>query len=446
MEQSNKFELKKITISISYISQILQYGSILFVIPLILKKLPADEIGIWYLFASVSTLISLLDFGFGPSIQRNVSYVYSGTDQLKKEGYVKSLSNDIDPFLLKSLIYTSKKIYKAVAFLVFLTAISAGTLYLKYSLNERFTIEILITWLLFVFSHSLLLYYGYLLSFIKGRGEINKCNYIIVFSKLLYILVLFFLVTIGYTLISLIIANFCQTLLIILLGNRVVYNKETNEILDSSDKYENLFPVLWENAKNNGIVSFGVFLLSQAGVFISGMFLKLEDVAALGLLLNAYGVIMVMSRVYVNTAMPAISSLWIKDNKKEILKLFVKSQISCYGIFITSVILMVLFGNLVLKNIIHSNVLLPDILVIILYSIFYFFELTHGNCCMLISTTNNIPFVKASIIAGCISIVCTLFFLLQGIGMPSFPLGLLCGSIPYNVWRWPYYVYKLFKN
>jgi O-antigen/teichoic acid export membrane protein len=441
----NQFELKKKTISISYISQLLQYCSILFVVPLILNKLPADEIGIWYLFTSVSSLISLLDFGFGPSIQRNVSYVYSGATQLKKEGYVKSINENIDPYLLKSLFYTSRKIYQTVSLLVFIVALSAGTLYLKYSLNDRFTIEIVVTWLLFILSHSLLLYYGYLLSFIKGRGSINEYNYIVVFSKIVYIIILFIFVILGYSLISLILANLCQTLVVVVIGNKVAYNTETSKLLSQTDKFENLFSILWENAKNNGIVSFGVFLLSQAGVFMSGMFLKLDEVASLGLLLNVYSMIMVMSRVYVNTSMPAISSLWIKDQKDKVLKIFLKSQLYCYLIFFTSVISLLLLGNFVLKNIIQSNVFLPSINIILLYALFYFFELTHGNCCILISTTNNIPFVKASIIAGIVSVICTISFLLMGLGMLSFPLGVICGNLPYNVWRWPYYVYKLFR-
>ena len=74
-------------------------------------------------------------------------------------------------------------------------------------------------------------------------------------------------------------------------------------------------------------------------------------------------------------------------------------------------------------------------------------EITHGNCVTLISTENKVPFYKASIVSGVISIIVTLILLVNNVGIYSFPIGLICGSLPYNSWKWPLVVYKmLWKN
>lgn len=40
-------------------------------------------------FLAIASLIALLDFGFLPTIQRNVSYVFSGVEELLEQGISK---------------------------------------------------------------------------------------------------------------------------------------------------------------------------------------------------------------------------------------------------------------------------------------------------------------------------------------------------------------------
>ena len=446
-ENNSQFTLNSHTILISYFTQFLQYGVAILVLPIVLHRLTAVDMGIWYLFLSIFSMVSLLDFGFGPSIQRSAAYVFSGATELLEEGFKITKSKTISYSLLKSLLYTSKNIYKKISIGILLLALILGTVYLYFSLKDKFTTKLVCTWILYIFSISFNFYYGYILSFIKGRGLINKYNIIILASKSAYIVSLYVFVLLDWGLLSLVLANFINTFLIVFLGKKIVYDKNTKKQIDYiGDNYEDIFPIIWKNAKNSGIVGIGVFLFSQAGVFLSGLFLSLDVVAQLGLTLQIFSVIVVMSRVYLYTSVPKISSMWITGEKEKISMLFLRSQLIGYSIFFISVAIMLLFGNWLLKTAIHSNVLLPSMLVTSLYALFNFMELTHGNCCTIISTTNNIPFTKASLIAGVISVISTLIFIKFNLGMVSFPLGLICGSLPYNSWKWPLETYKIFKT
>ena len=51
-------------------------GVLLF--PIILKMLPAETVGVWTIFATITQLTFIFDFGFNTSFARNVSYVFSG--------------------------------------------------------------------------------------------------------------------------------------------------------------------------------------------------------------------------------------------------------------------------------------------------------------------------------------------------------------------------------
>lgn len=442
--QNISFDVNKKTIVISFLTQFFQYGLALLVLPVVLSQLEAKDVGIWYIFLSISSLAHLLDFGFGPSIQRSVAYVASGVQTLQKDGVASSQSNEINGKLMASLLQTSKLIYKRIAFSIFFLLISIGTLYLKISLKDNFDTSIVVTWFFFAASVTFNFYFSYVLSFLKGMGFIEQYNKNIIISKSAYILVLYLMIIMGMNLVSLVAATFINSLLMIVLGNGYLnMHVENYKVYNNAKNYDNLFSVLWVNAKNSGIVSIGVFLLSQAGVFLSGLFLNIEEVAQLGLILQLYGILVVMSRVYFTTNIPRISSLWITGNYGQIRNLFSKCQIIGYVIFFAGLSVIFFAGDYILKNIIHSNVMLPSSIVILAYGLFYLLELTHGNCCSLIATSNNIPFTRASVVSGIISVVMIIVLCKLELGILSFPLALCCGSLPYNSWRWPLYVYKI---
>ena len=48
--------------------------SLVTLLPLTLALLPAEEVAAWFLFFSVQTLVSLVDFGFAPTFVRAVAY------------------------------------------------------------------------------------------------------------------------------------------------------------------------------------------------------------------------------------------------------------------------------------------------------------------------------------------------------------------------------------
>ena len=71
----------------SYIAKFLGTASGLLVLPFILNRLTAEEMGLNYLMLTIGSMVSLLDFGFSPQFGRNITYVFSGAKELAKEGF-----------------------------------------------------------------------------------------------------------------------------------------------------------------------------------------------------------------------------------------------------------------------------------------------------------------------------------------------------------------------
>lgn len=439
-----KFEVTNKTVVIGFLTQLFQYGANVIILPYILATIESKTLGIWYVFLSVSNLAMLLDFGFSSALGRNVSYVFSGASNISKEGVVKiGLDSKINYELLNSIIYTTKITYRRIAILILLLLISFGSFYIYHVTNN---FSFLPTWIIFSISISVNYYYNYVVIFLRGKGLVNECNNLIIVTRSLYVILLFVLLLFGLELWALICATILSTIASRCYGYFLFWDKELiSNLKKCSNIPSNLFSTIWYNAKRIGISSFTTYGYSQANVLIGGLFLTLENVASLGLTIQVFTILVTLSRVYLNTLYPKICYLWVKNDINAIRLYFLKSQIMAYVIYFFGLFIILFWGDLVLKML-HSKTELPVIGVLSLFGFFYFMEITHGNCAILIGSKNTVPFYKADIIACFTTIIAQFFFLNHDFGLYSFPLAMCCSSLPYNSWKWVYEAYLLLNK
>lgn len=436
------------TVATSYITQFFQYASSIIILPIILRYLDKSTLGLWYIFLSVTSLSFLFDFGFSASLSRNISFVFKGAKEIIREGS-PSLSEDgrINYKLLRSLLFTSKRTYGIISILLFFLLISIGTFYVDYATRDTFIQNKTLIWIFFSFSTAFNYYYNYVNVFARGRGKINLLNQTIIISKVVYIITVYALIKFNLGLWSLVVGNFLSAFAARLVCLQGFYDKELKDNLKGvieSDP-ENLFPIMWHNAKRFGLASFTTFAFSQANIFLAGIFLSIGDVAELGLALQLMGIIVTCARVPFNTFYPQICSLWVTSSINRIKSIFLKCQGIGYVIWGAGFLVLILFGDTVLTWI-HSKTFLPASGVLCVYSFFYLMELTHGNCSMLISSRNSVPFLNAAIYACVSSLLLMLLFLHLGWGLYSFPVAMCLANLPYNSWKWVAVAYKLLKS
>ncbi|GIA51301.1 hypothetical protein VCSRO180_3001 [Vibrio cholerae] len=112
-----------------YLAQFLNIGSGIIIIPVAIKYLSVEDMGLWYLFIAIVGLAQLLEFGLQPTISRLTSYIYSGAKELKAEG-IPSQGGSFDHQLLFDLIHAAKIMYRYVSDGAALTLLIIGTAYL----------------------------------------------------------------------------------------------------------------------------------------------------------------------------------------------------------------------------------------------------------------------------------------------------------------------------
>src|SRR5579872_6162324 len=67
----------------------LRLASGLILLPLVLRKFTTSDLGMYYVLLSLSALVPLVDFGFGPTIGRFVSYATAGAETIQTHGLSK---------------------------------------------------------------------------------------------------------------------------------------------------------------------------------------------------------------------------------------------------------------------------------------------------------------------------------------------------------------------
>ena len=435
----------------SYFSKFFNLASGLLILPLMLTMLSEDEVGMNYLMLTIGSLVTLLDFGFAPQFGRNISYLYSGAQELKKEGVVIPKSKfKINYKLLATMICTAKYVYKILGLIVSFILLSFGTLYI-YKATDGFlkVNHSLLIWIIFSFSTFLNIYYSYYISLLSGKGMIMESNKAMLYSKLCYVFLSILLLFLGFGLLGVTIAGLISPLIHRYFSYNFFFTKDFNDIINQYKIHrkdiKELFIIIWFNSKKLGLVTLGAFAISKFSLFIAGLFLSLPLIASYGLMMQIVGVISGLSTTLFITYQPKFSFYRIKGNSKSLISLLSFCMFMFYLIFIAGGLTFLFVGPSFLE-LINSNVTLPSLTIVFIYLVVSLLEGNHSLFATLILTKNEIPFVKPALISG-FFIAIGSYICLKYTNMGLLGLILVQGGcqLVYNNWRWPLYICREFN-
>lgn len=433
-----------------YVAKFFMVASGVLVLPIVLRLLTPEEIGMNYIMLSVGTLVALVDFGFSPQFARNVTYIYSGAKEIKKRGMSQvspGIDIVVDYRLLTTLIETARWLYRIMGGTVLLLMLTGGSMYIYHITNGFSNIEnSALTWLVYSLSVFFQIYYSYFTALLVGAGKIMESNKIVVYTNILKLFLTYILLMWGIGLLGLVIANLLSAIFTRYLSYKYYFTESLNLDISSNNisrkERIELFKIIWYNSKRMGTCALSGYLTQGATVMLAGVYLSLNDVATFGLMSQMLFLVQGISSIMFVIYQPRLASLQISNNRKQLLS--EAAFIMCvYNIlYIIGLILLLLFGDTALF-VLGSQTSLPSSSVLLLAAVIWLLDGNCWNMCQLIATKNEFPFLK-SILFTAIAIV-----LLCYINIAWLQLGilgiLLSRGIPqiiYNDWFWPLYAIK----
>ena len=425
----------------SYLGTFFRLGVNILILPLVLHFLTDDELGLWYVFSSISALAALLDFGFAPALSRNISYVWCGAKELKKNNVAIVSDNKTDFVYLKTVLQTCRYIYLAIATAALLLLLSVGTLYI-YKIGGEAAI---ISWVIYCAAVFINMLYSYFTSFLRGIGAIAENNKAAVISRAVQVLLTVPLLLLGYGLLGVSIAYFLSGLAL-RLYSRYAFNKyegigeqiKSVVITDSLRKSWGLFRTIWYNASKDGLVTFANYLSTHANTLISSALISLSMTGSYGIAVQFANVIYALAVVPFTANHPLMQEKAITGDKKENMHLLSTSIFLYTVTFVTLSILFVLCKPLIL-------ILKPgfslDTGMLLCVAFYYFIYYLYCLFASFISTYNTLPYTKAFIISSFVSVgLSFLMVKLFEMGIWALIMAPIIVTVTYNLWKWPTFV------
>lgn len=434
-----------------YFAQFFAIASGIITLPLILRMLSAEEIGMNYLMLTIGSMVSLFDFGFAPQFGRNITYVFSGTQKLKKEGVdVINTGGEINYHLLATMIHTARFVYRRLAIIVLLIMISLGSLYIYKVTNGFANVDnSFIIWIVYSISTFFNIYYSYYTSLLTGKGLIMESRKATVYSRLAYIILTFVFLYSGMGLMGVALANLITPFFNRYISYHFFFTTEVKariNVFDISnhEKIE-LFKIIWYNARKLGLVFLGAFAISKLSMFLAGLYLSLKEIATYGLMMQLVGLIATVSGTLFGIYQPRFSALRVEGNNNLLFKEFAFTMNAYYFLYVLGTCCLLFLGPWAL-TLIGSNAVLPSLWILSIYALIIFLEGNHSNFATFIVTKNNIPFLESSLLSGgCIALGSFLSLKYTSFGIPGLILVQGLTQLVYANWKWPYVVCKEFR-
>ena len=441
------FNISKKDVIWGYFAQFFSIASGIIILPLVLRLLTPEEIGMNYLMITVGALASLFDFGFAPQIARNITYIFSGSQELKSEGITDEITpSSVSYSLLANMIFTVRYLYRRLSVIVLIFMISIGTYYI-YNITEGFSTvkNSLVIWLVYSVSIFFNIYYSYYTSLLTGKGQVTESRKAVVYSKITLIMLTILLLSLGIGLLGVAVANLIASFVNRIISYNFFFTPEINAKINAfkynRQEINKLFKIIWFNSKKVGLINVAGSSLGYLTIFIVGLFMSLKEVASYGLMVQLSNVLSIVSITLFTTYLPKMSYLYLNKEYRNLTEQISVTVLSFYIIFLAGMVFFYFFGNESL-NVIQSKTELPPKWIVLLFLFFMLIEKNQSLFSQILLFENRVPFMGAALITGFISIILVFTTLYLDLGFLGIVLAQGLPTLFYSAWKWPLVVFR----
>lgn len=427
----------------NYIGYGFSLGTNVFLLPIVLKFLTGDELGIWYVFMSVGTLVSMVDFGFSPQFARFIAYSYAGADAILKEGVSSSSFNAAPNLLLMyKVLLASRRLYLGLACFVLFLLLSVGTVYV-YSISEALPIsEIMIAWFCYSIASFVNILYCYYSSFFKGIGDFVSLNQALLLSKLFQIVGTLVGLYWGGGLIAVAIAFLIAGVIFrLFLSFRYKLFTSAHQVYGNIGFDIGILQTVWHNSWKEGIIMLSRYLIIQANTILCSLYLNLSITASYALIVQILTIISSISFIHFTTKLPELNVARVNNQTVRMKCLLSKLWFS-FVITYVSLVLLLYWLGVPLIEFFKPGVMLSNNLLLFV-SLYMFLEANHSLFASYISTSNRLPYMIPYSVSAILGILLSIILLkYTNWGVWGIVFGQFIIQLLYNNWKWPYYVMK----
>ena len=414
---------------------LLRTGGFFLILPLILRKIPSDQIGMWYVFLGIAQFSAIVELGFAPNISRFASYFMGGAEAPRSLGIATPSSLKGQPNLsgLAGLTRMSRRLYPLLALAMGSIMTFGGGLWLYVHFHEAFwNFSIAPAFFLFAMGMTVSMYGYFWISLLFGVDRVRQGQQIFAVGMMLNYLVCAVGLFLGTGLYALALGQIVLALYPRWASRRVIQSDFLKGIASpQSVSWRDLWPMTWRS----GLCSFGAYLSLPAMTLVCAQTTGLADTARYGISLQLALVLHSLSGSWMSAIWPRISSMRVRGEIAAVRSLIRVRLAMSAATYFFGAVTACLLAPAALHLFRSKTDFLPLPLLILLMGVVGIdFLMGLGNAILL--TGNHVPHLQASMVTGVLAILFA-FFLGRWIGLTGIVLAPLCAQCLYNLWNTP---------
>jgi O-antigen/teichoic acid export membrane protein len=410
----------------------------LLLLPLVLRKLSTEELGMYYILLSQVALAPVIDFGFSPTILRFVSYAMGGAETIQAHGVSKGTGSGPNFGLLWQLFFSTRALYRVMALIVLVILGVWGTYIVELRIHETPSPNVTrVAWLITLIATVLNVYSSWAPVFLRGMDDVITSVRITVLASVVRFVLAVGLLLAGAGLMSLPLGDLTGSLIQQAIARRTCLRRLRRQPPPAKvDVWQNL-RIMWPNSWRLGLLSLGGYLTVNANMAICLSVLGLAANARYGLSTQLLGVIGGMASVWTQVKWQVIGQQRARHDYAAIQRTLWPRMWLQYLTFLAMAGGLLLCGQPLLQLFGSGKQLLPlPWLALLAFNAFLETQISIWGT--LISTENRIPFLWPSVAANLLSFALSLTLIhTTSLGLGAFVLAPLLAHSLFNYWYWP---------
>ncbi len=431
-------------------NQFVNFGSALFILPLLLKSFDELEIAFWFLVNVFLQLAKLADSGFGPTLIRAVSYFKAGADKLPKnkedfENTKVEKKGVANLSKLADLLSTSNRIYLILSLFAMLILSTLGVA-VTWNIFElsNFRQDFIWAFVLIIVNSYVVLQTVKWTSFMTGLDFVAKANGFYSILGSIRVFVYIAILLIYPSVLALIAYNLLTNIVILIYLRGYVrkwFSKQSTKLSLHKVFDKEIFKSIWPATWKLGGIYWGNYLITYGTSIIIA---QIDDTALMAGFLFTQRIMFIIRRIAEAPFYANIQKTFKLMAHKDFSEL--KKQASLYiflamGIVISSLTVIGLFGNWGLEILGIDTRMVPPVIYAFMLAMTAL-EIHAGMHATMYTSTNQIPFLIPSLISGAVVIVVG-FVVLPVYGVLGLILVQFLTQLSFNYWYSWYLSLKL---
>lgn len=421
----------------------LRVASGLLLLPLLVRLLSKDDLGMHYVLLSLGALALMVDFGFAGSIWRAVCVALAGGREIRAEGLAPAPdpAAQPNPELLWDVLATTRVLYRGLALLAVVLLGGGGTFIVARHAHATSSPEI--TWLAWglTFAGAVWeVYAGWWSTYLAALNRMLEFSRLNFLAHTLKLALAAGLLAAGLGLLAVPLAGLAATFTLRLLARRSCL-----QVLAAWPQparpadVRGLLARLWPNSWRQGVIGVGSYLGANAAAFISLELFGLAATAQYGLSLQLVSVAQGMAASWTAVKWPEIAQHCARGDHAAMRRVFQPRLWRQLLTFLALAAGLVPLAQPLLHWLGSNKEVLP-VSWFALLALNAFFDMQFSAWGTLISTGNRIPVMWPALLGTLAGLALALAFIANSsFGLGALALGPLLAGCAFNYWYWPAY-------